>query len=161
MTNEEILLSALRQNILGDEAERLPALITGVVQSVGDTTCQVKLINDLVVTDVRYRATEEADKGWAVVPVVGTNCLISTIGGDLNRPYLVAMDQVSCFDLMMEDGKLRLANSEASIRGILEEIIQLIEQLTVSTGTGPSGTPLPPTLQGASDLKNTIQQLFK
>ena len=178
MTAEESFIEALRQHIAPQDTHPAGGLLPGQVESVSESTCTVKLAaNDLVLEDVRFRATEEATDGWAVIPKKGTNCLVALVGGDVNRPYLVAMDEAEAiqlrmeneelrideegFDLMMKAGKLNARNDGASLKDILQKTIEMIEGLTLSTSTGPSGTPMPPTITKANQVKNSIQSLFK
>ena len=57
-------------------------------------------------------------------------------------------------------GKINIYNDEATLKALLEDIISTIETITVSTGVGPSGTPLPPTLQKVTAIKSDITKLF-
>ena len=38
--------------------------------------------------------------------------LVALVGGDVNRPYLVAMDEAEAIQLRMENGEWRMKNGE-------------------------------------------------
>lgn len=151
----------------GDEAH----MMQGKAENVSDTGCDVRLTgsDDLVLTAVQYTATDGNASGFRLVPVEGTNVLVDFMGNDINSPYLVAMDEIAkvlvlasgaelCID---EAGKVTLANSGASLKEIMEDMVSMVKQLTVSTGVGPSGTPLPPTITAAGQIEGKISALFK
>lgn len=84
MTPEENFIELLKQNVA-------PTGIMPVVQAkvveMTDTTCKVRLANGNELNHVRYRATEDATKGFAIKPKKESNCLIGFVGSDINRPY--------------------------------------------------------------------------
>ena len=173
MTREERLLDILKQ-----KEKTLPAAVHGVVEEVNESYCSVKLASDLVLKAVRYTSTEGAVGGVVITPKLGSNCLIGYIGGDENRSYLISADEVTKVDVKigklanvtidkdgvdvkMDKGKLKIENNENSLKTLLEDILSIISKITVSTGTGPSGTPLPPTIAAINQQKNDIKTLFK
>lgn len=56
--------------------------------------------------------------------------------------------------------KAALKNSQTDLKTILNEFAEALKSLTVSTSTGPSGTPLPPTIQAATKIGQLISTLF-
>lgn len=66
-------------------------------------------------------------------------------------------DQVS---IELTGDKASLKNASTGIKTILKDILSAIKTLTVSTGVGPSGTPLPPTIQAAVQLEQKVNNLF-
>ena len=173
MTREERLL-----NILKQEEKTLPSVVHGVVEEVGESYCSVKLASDLVLSSVRYTSTDSAMSGLIIIPKVGSNCLIGYIGNDENRAYLISADEVTKVDvkigkstnvtidkdgvdIKMTNGKLKIENNENSLRALMEDVLDIVSKITVSTGTGPSGTPLPPTINAINQKKNDIKTLFK
>lgn len=59
------------------------------------------------------------------------------------------------------DGKAGLKNGSTDFKTILNDILNTIRNITVSTSMGPSGTPLPPTLQAIEQLSEKVDNLFK
>jgi phage baseplate assembly protein gpV len=56
--------------------------------------------------------------------------------------------------------KASLKNDSTGLKTILNDILSAIKTLTVSTGVGPSGTPLPPTIQQITALEQKTEQLL-
>ena len=175
MTKDEILIEAFRGNLKQDN---LPSIIQGVVAEVGENSCKVKLIsNDLKLEDVLYTATQGNTNGFFSIPKEGTNVLIAPIGGDENSLYLLAMDEITQVRLVLEDetitidkegfktelskGKLIFKNENSDLKTLITDLVDMVTQLTLSTAVGPSGTPLPPTISKADEIKQSINGLFK
>ena len=57
-------------------------------------------------------------------------------------------------------GKLAITNDGTGLNELLTKIVDAIATLTVSTAVGPSGTPLPPTIQKTTELTNLLKQFF-
>lgn len=62
--------------------------------------------------------------------------------------------------LEIKGGKVSLINSSTGLKDILSNIVDAIKTLTVSTGVGPSGTPLPPTIQKTTQIETLLKNLF-
>lgn len=60
----------------------------------------------------------------------------------------------------LKDGKLSITNSGTGLNELLEKIVDAIATLTVSTAVGPSGTPLPTTIQKTTELTNLLKLFF-
>ncbi len=176
MTKEEQFIAALKGNIT-NEGDGFPSVVQAVVVEAGDTFCKVKLTDsDLELEEVMYSATKENENGFILIPKENTNVLISTIGGDENSLYIVAMDEVQKVKLVIEEetltidkdgfnmelssGKVTVKNSTSDLKQLLTDMVDMVMQLTVSTAVGASGTPLPPTITTANDIKNSINGLF-
>lgn len=66
-------------------------------------------------------------------------------------------DQVS---IELAGNKASLKNSSTGLKAILNDILTAIKTLTVSTAVGPSGTPLPPTIQKVTTLEQNVNNLL-
>ena len=60
----------------------------------------------------------------------------------------------------LREGKVAIINSGTGMNDILSLLVDTIEKLTVATSMGPSGTPLPPTIQATTQLKQKLNQFF-
>lgn len=69
---------------------------------------------------------------------------------------------VKCGELECEirGNKIGFKNNSKSFKAILNDILNTIKNITVSTSTGPSGTPLPPTITAIESLNTDINNLF-
>ena len=65
-------------------------------------------------------------------------------------------------DAMIEisNGKMSIINGGTGLNELLTKIVDAIATLTVSTAVGPSGTPLPPTIQKTTELSGLLKQFF-
>jgi len=71
--------------------------------------------------------------------------------------WKVEQDKVS---IEFTGNKASLKNDSTGLKTILKDILTAIKTLTVSTGVGPSGTPLPPTIQKITQLEQKTDQLL-
>jgi hypothetical protein len=58
-------------------------------------------------------------------------------------------------------GKVAVSASGVSLKGLMQSLATIIKQLTVSTPAGPSGTPLPPTMQAVVQFETDFKKLLK
>ena len=80
-----------------------------------------------------------------------------TVGTTKADLWRVAQDKVI---IELTGNKASLKNDSTGFKTILKDILTAIKTLTVSTGVGPSGTPLPPTIQKITELEQKTDQLF-
>ena len=71
--------------------------------------------------------------------------------------YSVVQDKMT-FEI--KGNKAALKNDSTGLKTILKDLFTTIKQLTVSTGVGPSGTPLPPTIQAVTQLEQKTDNLL-
>lgn len=135
---------ALRQIVGKPEQINIPCKVLKVEGS----TCSVKHIRDeYIIEDVRLNASTENNEGIIVTPKVGSYVIISSIDGIL---YYVSMfsaiDKVDFFctgDVYSEiDGKYSIQNKQQSLKSLINELIDAISAITVTTSVGPSGIPI-------------------
>lgn len=60
----------------------------------------------------------------------------------------------------LSGGKASLKNDLTGLKTILKDLLTAIKNLTVSTAVGPSGTPLPPTIQAVTSLEEKVNNLL-
>jgi len=99
--------------------------------------------------DVRIQATQGEQSGNIAIPAEGSYVLISNIGKDENVYFVVATSAllksiVKIGDTVIEidSGGVIIAKGEVELKAVLEELVDAIKLLTVSTAQGPSGPPL-------------------
>ena len=71
--------------------------------------------------------------------------------------WKVEQDKVS---IELTGNKASFKNDSTGLKTILKDLFTAIKTLTVSTGVGPSGTPLPPTIQKVTQLEQKTDQLL-
>lgn len=60
----------------------------------------------------------------------------------------------------INNGKMSFINNSTGMNELLTKIVDAVKTLTVSTAVGPSGTPLPPTIQKTTELEQLLKQFF-
>lgn len=60
----------------------------------------------------------------------------------------------------LTEGKLGLINQVATLKGLLQETLDMVKNLTVATAYGPSGTPLPPTILAITAIEQKLNGFF-
>jgi len=120
-----------------------------IVKSVSGATCNVqRIIDDKPMEDVRLNATVKLGDGVVITPVVGSVVLITNIDGgkyfvsQFSGIERVVFSDVSGFECVIENGTISVKNKGYSLRRAFDDIISAIGKLTVTTGVGPSGTPI-------------------
>lgn len=167
MSMSEEIKKKLKE-IVGD-MRNLP--LQGQVNKVSDETCDVKLTSGLIIKDIRLKATVNSSTNHLILkPKKNTNVLIASITGDLDDLYLAKIDEVESIEYVQDgltvfidstDGKVQIKNNLTSLIDLFTGVYDAINQLTVATNIGPSGTPLPPTIQAIAQLNMKTKQLLK
>lgn len=62
--------------------------------------------------------------------------------------------------IVMKNGKVSWTNNSTGLNDLLKKIHDIIQNLTVSTASGPSGTPLPPTVLALQELNTLLTNFF-
>lgn len=130
----------------------------GKVTRVGDTTCEVTLVEDenSVFEHVRLKAHLQGDRGIVIKPKVGSFVVIDLISK--TDAFVAIYDEVDSVSIKLFDhqllldsngltvdvskGKFTIKNTEEDLKTWLNDLVSEILKITVTTGTGPSGTPI-------------------
>lgn len=139
----------------------------GTIESVDEAarTCDVK-VGGIVYEGVLLYATENKDlKGLAMVPKIGSTVLISRVATS-SRMYVEMFSEIDKLLLTVGDkleltidvegvrlrsdtttmqaiaGGFTITRGNSGLKKTLGDLCDAISRLTVSTGTGPSGTPI-------------------
>lgn len=123
---------------------------------------------------------EDDDKNFSKTTITSRGFIVETKVGETEYVNSVSEDsaETSIFDckIKFEDGraiisqgdaeieisggKLSIINGGTGLNELLTKIVDAIATLTVSTATGPSGTPLPSTIQKTTEINELLKQLF-
>lgn len=145
--------------------------IKGIVKTIDVNSCSVEINDDLIVTDVKLKATlNESENYFQVVPKVGSKVLIISLTGDLDNLSIIKVDEVERFEFKQEgleflldssDKKVMIKNGEVSLIDVFTNLSTLLKQFKVFTPSGPSGTPLPNTVTQIEGLEEDFNKLLK
>lgn len=151
--------------------------VTGKVKSVEGDSCTVELKNGLSVSDVKLKATIGPSTGSGqagdyliLTPKAGTKVVMLSQSGETNNFVVIKADEIEKVEYKQDglnilidstDGKVSVKNGETSLVTIMNDLAALLKQLKVSTPNGPSGTPLPPTIQAITKFEQNVDKILK
>lgn len=121
--------------------------ITAEVISVQETTCTVKLISELVLSDVRLCATiNENEDLFVIVPKVGSEVVLISQTGKLSGLIVLKVDAVESisykkggFEFLIDGttGKVTLKNDTCNFGELISNLLTEIQNAIILTPSGP------------------------
>jgi hypothetical protein len=140
------------------------------VKSIQGDSCTITFA-ELDIDEVKLNATggDVSDK-LIITPKVGTMALIGSLSGDLRDLVMLKCDEPELISYIYggleviidsTDSKVSIKNSDISLVDLFTSIMDIFTNLTVSTPNGPSGTPLPPTIQAIQQFNQDMPKLLK
>lgn len=138
------------------------------VTAVTDTDCTVKL-GELELTKVRYYSQANEAGNILLKPKVGSMATMIADAG-LRDLEIVKADKITLvkweenglvIEIDSESKKCDIKNDQVSLKDLFQSVADIVKQLTVSTPAGPSGTPLPPTIQQVTQFETDFKSLLK
>lgn len=121
--------------------------ITAEVVSVQNTTCTVKLVSELVLSDVRLCATiNESTDSFVIVPKIGSEVVLLSQTGKLSGLMVIKMDAVEniaykkeAFEFVVDGttGKVTLKNESVNFGILIGNLIDTISNAIIETPNGP------------------------
>ncbi len=160
-------IKRLIQEIAGTSSN-LP--FTAKVKSVEGDTCTVKLSDSLSIPLVRLKATEGINQGLLLSPKVGSKVTLLSSSGELDDLTVIKVDEIDKIQYQQDDlnvlidstdKKVCIKNEQVSLLDLMQSLSDIIKNIKVSTGVGPSGTPLPDTIGQLEQFEIQFKQLLK
>jgi hypothetical protein len=121
--------------------------ITATVVSVENDTCTVKLLSELVLSDVRLKATISDDEdSFLIVPKVNSKVVLMSQTGALSGLMVLKVDAVESirykkgnFEFVVDGttGKVTLKKSGANFGALVSDLIKEISNAIILTPAGP------------------------
>lgn len=121
--------------------------ITAEVVSVENNTCTVKLVSDLVLTDVRLCATiNENQDSFVIIPKIGSEVVLMSQTGTLSGLMVIKVDTVESiiyknagFEFKVDGAtkKVTLKNQSENLGQLVGELIDTISNSVIDTPNGP------------------------
>lgn len=124
--------------------------IVAKVKSVdlSEYTCDVEPINTgIELLGVKLHSGIGASNTMVVIPKVGSNVVCTFI--NKSQAYVALCEEAK---------SVEVKSSSESLNDILKDLITAIEQMTVTTGVGPSGVPI--NVMQFTAIKNRLTNLF-
>ena len=135
--------------------------ITATVVSVENDTCTVKLLSELVLSDVRLKATISDDEdSFLIVPKIDSEVILMSQTGALSGLMVLKVDAVESirykngdFEFLVDGatGKVTLRKSDANFGALVSDLIKEISNAIILTPAGPG--------QIATSTKNKLTAL--
>jgi len=138
------------------------------VVSVTSQYCTIDFEDGRPLLDqVRLKAVIDFNNNaFTIIPKVGSYVLVAPIMSDNSIQVIVAYSVVDKLSLQINNTKFivdadgfYLARQGDNLRGVLCDLVDAINSITVPTGTGPSGTPINATT--FQSIKTRIQKILK
>ncbi len=144
--------------------------ITATVVSVENDTCTVKLLSELVISDVRLKATitDEADS-FIMVPKIGSEVIVMSQTGVLSGLMVIKIDAVESiaykkgvFEFAVDGttGKVSLKKGTANFGALIETLIDTISGAQIIIASGGAGTINPITQGQLLQIKTAFKTIL-
>lgn len=135
-------------SLAGEELYSIQATVKSV--DINARTCVVSPVDGSA--DIRNCLLQGAyggKRGFVLVPRKDSRVIVTFLSS--HQAYIALTSDIE---------QIQLTGTGESLNKLLIDLIAAIEQLTLSTPAGPSGTPLPPTMQALSNLKQRINNFI-
>lgn len=135
MNEHSKLREYLKQAVGGEKI----SIYQGVVKSVTGQLCEVE-IGNIIIPDVRLKASELDDDGWMLVtPKVGTAVTVGSLSGDLSQLVVLQVDHIET--IVINGGKLGGLINIGSLTDKINELVDTFNKHTHNvTVSHPGGT---------------------
>lgn len=160
------------------EVEAFEELTAKMIDPVTENESGINVNKDTLVVEANYG--EGDDKNFSKTTVTTEGFITETKVGESSYKHTVneSMEETlfqNCIvkleenkltiqqgEAMLEisNGKWAIINNGTGLNELLTKIVDSIATLTVSTAVGPSGTPLPPTIQKTTELESLLKNFF-
>lgn len=145
--------------------------IQAFVVSVENDSCTVKVASGLELDGVRLKASINGKENYILQrPKVGSNVILLSITGSLDDLMVIKIDEVENLEISQnglkilidsEDGKLQIENDQVSLKGIFQNLTNLLKTLQVYTPSGPSGVPIATSMNKINQFETDFKKLLK
>lgn len=135
MNEHSKLREYLKQAVGGEKI----SIYQGVVKSVAGQLCEVE-IGNIIIPDVRLKASELDDDGWMLVtPKVGTAVTVGSLSGDLSQLVVLQVDHIET--IVINGGKLGGLINIEQLTDKINELVDTFNKHTHNvTVSHPGGT---------------------
>jgi len=102
-----------------------------------------------------------------VKPAVNSSCILGIIENDPTQALLFDAGDVEEYEINVSESKVNitdkfeLSNTSTSLLELFEELTDILKQIKVYTGTGPSGVPIASIQNRLNDFQTHFKNLLK
>ena len=143
--------------------------ITATIVSVQNDTCTIKLLSELVLSDVRLKATISDDTDTLLLtPKIGSEVMVMSQTGKLSGLVIIKIDSVEKiqykkgdfeFELDGTTGKVTLKKAGVNFGSLINSLIDTISAAQIITPSGP-GTINPVTQGLLTNIKTQFNLIL-
>ena len=144
--------------------------LDGIVTKISGDTCSVKLEGDFEISDIRLKVTSDGTDNLLVIPKIGSRVLMLSTDGTIGNLTVIKSDHAEKvffnenglkIEIDGSSGKIKIENDTTSLLNIFQDLTNLLKTLKVYTPVGPSGIPLPDTINKLVQFENDFKTLLK
>lgn len=136
--------------------------LTATVLSLEGSTCTIRLLDELELSDVRLTATiSESEDGLIIKPKVGSEVIVMSQTGTLSSLIVIKVNEIDSFTYknadfqFIVDGitkKVTIKNGQANVGALINSLIDTIGSAVLVTPAGP-GSIAPSTITALNNVK--------
>lgn len=143
--------------------------MTATIVSIQGTTCTIKLLDELQLSDVRLTATiSESEDGLLIVPKVGSEVIVMSQTGTLSSLMVLKVNEVDAvkyknadFEVMLDPvtKKVTVKNGKVNLGLLVNNLIDAIGAAVIITPNGP-GSINPSTVSILNNIKGQFNMIL-
>lgn len=143
--------------------------MTATVVSIQGTTCTIKLLDELQLSDVRLTATiSDSEDGLLIVPKVGSEVIVMSQTGTLSSLMVLKVNEVDAvkyknadFEFMLDPGtkKVTIKNGQVNLGALMNSLIDAIGSAVIVTPDG-LGSIDPSTVSILNNIKSQFNLIL-
>lgn len=142
--------------------------LTATVVSIQGNTCTIKILGELVLSDVRLTATVTDSNGLLIQPKVGSEVLVISQTGTLSSLVVLKVNEVDLVYYKSEDFEVRIdaftkkvtvKNAQVNLAALMNTLIETISAAVITTPNGP-GSIDPSTVTALNNIKTQFNLIL-
>lgn len=162
-------IAQLKENLRQTIGAKPVLPVFGIVKSVEGDTCTVD-VNGLELSDIRLKTTADSEETLLIIPTVGSHVMMISAGGTIDNLTVVKCDHADRIlaknaDFQMEidlvSGKIGAKNATTGLFELFDQLQNILKLLKVYTPSGPSGTPLPDSIERIEEFESDFKTILK
>jgi len=145
-------------------------IIIGEVISIESESCTIKLPSGLELPDVRLKQSIDESQNYLIrSPKKGAQLTAISLNGQLEEIMMLEASEYEFIEYT-QDGlvfrmdsktkKFTIKNDQSNMYDLFQDLCTMAKNIMVSTPNGPSGTPLPTTIQAITQIETKFKQLL-
>ncbi len=145
-------------------------IMAAEVKSIEGESCTVT-VGDLTLSDVRLKATINGSENKILMrPKLRSKVLLGSLTGDLRDLCVLKIDEIEVLNyeqngliinIDSRSKKVEIENGGVSLRGLFDDLTDIVKTLKLFTANGPTNGLLPDSLKKLTEFESNYKILFK